>query len=277
MAVNRSGARSARSGRGRRRRVRRMDLRLDGKVALVTGASTGDRQGHRGRAGGQRGGGDAVVAQDRRPRGGGRRDPVGRPAPTSTCSRPTPASPTRPRPASRPRSARFGRVDILVNNAATNPYMGPIMDIDTGRFDKTVAVNWRGPLVWTPGRLAGLDGRSTAAWCSTSPRSAACRSSRRSASTTAPRRRSCTSPGTLALELSPGVRVQRHRSRPGQDRHGPGPVGAQRGGHRPPHAGRPAGRARRHRQRGRVPVQRRRVVDHRHHPGRRRRATAAAG
>jgi len=45
--------------------------------------------------------------------------------------------------------AAFGRVDILVNNAATNPYFGPTMDIDVARFDKTVAVNWRGPLTWT--------------------------------------------------------------------------------------------------------------------------------
>lgn len=44
---------------------------------------------------------------------------------------------------------RFGRVDILVNNAATNPYMGPAIDIDLGRYDKTFAVNLRGPLVWT--------------------------------------------------------------------------------------------------------------------------------
>ncbi len=44
---------------------------------------------------------------------------------------------------------RFGRLDILVNNAATNPYAGPIVGIDLARFDKTVAVNWRGPLVWT--------------------------------------------------------------------------------------------------------------------------------
>lgn len=44
---------------------------------------------------------------------------------------------------------RFGRLDILVNNAATNPYFGPLIDIDLPRWDKTVAVNLRGPLVWT--------------------------------------------------------------------------------------------------------------------------------
>jgi len=44
---------------------------------------------------------------------------------------------------------RFGSVDVLVNNAATNPYMGPTLEIDAGRFDKTVVVNWRGPLMWT--------------------------------------------------------------------------------------------------------------------------------
>jgi NAD(P)-dependent dehydrogenase (short-subunit alcohol dehydrogenase family) len=43
---------------------------------------------------------------------------------------------------------RFGGVDILVNNAATNPYFGPTLGIDPSKFDKTVAVNWRGPLVW---------------------------------------------------------------------------------------------------------------------------------
>src|SRR6266508_1538271 len=45
--------------------------------------------------------------------------------------------------------ARFGAVDILVNNAATNPYMGPSIDIDLPRYDKTMQVNLRGPLVWT--------------------------------------------------------------------------------------------------------------------------------
>jgi NAD(P)-dependent dehydrogenase (short-subunit alcohol dehydrogenase family) len=43
---------------------------------------------------------------------------------------------------------RFGSVDILVNNAATNPYFGPIMDLDVGRADKTVRVNQTGYLEW---------------------------------------------------------------------------------------------------------------------------------
>jgi NAD(P)-dependent dehydrogenase (short-subunit alcohol dehydrogenase family) len=46
----------------------------------------------------------------------------------------------------------FGTLDILVNNAATNPYMGPTIDIDLPRHDKTWQVNFRGPLVWS--RLA---------------------------------------------------------------------------------------------------------------------------
>jgi NAD(P)-dependent dehydrogenase (short-subunit alcohol dehydrogenase family) len=43
---------------------------------------------------------------------------------------------------------RFGGLDILVNNAATNPYMGRAIDIDLSRYDKTMEVNLRGPLVW---------------------------------------------------------------------------------------------------------------------------------
>jgi NAD(P)-dependent dehydrogenase (short-subunit alcohol dehydrogenase family) len=44
---------------------------------------------------------------------------------------------------------RFGGIDILVNNAATNPYYGRTIDIDLPRFDKIVEVNLRGPFVWT--------------------------------------------------------------------------------------------------------------------------------
>ena len=39
---------------------------------------------------------------------------------------------------------RHGRIDILVNNAAANPYYGHILDTDLGSFDKTVEVNLRG-------------------------------------------------------------------------------------------------------------------------------------
>ncbi len=40
--------------------------------------------------------------------------------------------------------ARFGRLDILVNNAATNPYYGHIADTDAAMIDKTLQVNIKG-------------------------------------------------------------------------------------------------------------------------------------
>lgn len=43
---------------------------------------------------------------------------------------------------------RFGRVDMLVNNAATNPYYGEMMGIDASRFGKILDVNLKGPLLW---------------------------------------------------------------------------------------------------------------------------------
>lgn len=38
----------------------------------------------------------------------------------------------------------FGKVDVLVNNAATNPYFGPMLDIEEGAWDKTFEVNTKG-------------------------------------------------------------------------------------------------------------------------------------
>ncbi len=40
--------------------------------------------------------------------------------------------------------SQHGRLDICVNNAATNPYFGHILDTDLGAFTKTVEVNIRG-------------------------------------------------------------------------------------------------------------------------------------
>jgi NAD(P)-dependent dehydrogenase (short-subunit alcohol dehydrogenase family) len=36
---------------------------------------------------------------------------------------------------------RFGSLDVLVNNAATNPYFGPLVDIDDERMRKTYEIN----------------------------------------------------------------------------------------------------------------------------------------
>ena len=44
---------------------------------------------------------------------------------------------------------RLGAVDILVNNAATNPHFGPLIDIDLGAWDKIFQVNLRGAFAWT--------------------------------------------------------------------------------------------------------------------------------
>lgn len=39
----------------------------------------------------------------------------------------------------------FGNVDIVVNNAATNPVFGPVVDTDETAFDKIMNVNVKGP------------------------------------------------------------------------------------------------------------------------------------
>lgn len=45
--------------------------------------------------------------------------------------------------------ARFGRLDLLVNNAGTNPAFGPLVELDHARFAKTVDVNVWAPVLWT--------------------------------------------------------------------------------------------------------------------------------
>jgi NAD(P)-dependent dehydrogenase (short-subunit alcohol dehydrogenase family) len=44
---------------------------------------------------------------------------------------------------------RFGRIDVLVNNAAVNPFFGPIIKAELSHFDKVFQTNVRGPWYWS--------------------------------------------------------------------------------------------------------------------------------
>jgi NAD(P)-dependent dehydrogenase (short-subunit alcohol dehydrogenase family) len=59
--------------------------------------------------------------------------------------------------------AEFGSVDVLVNNAGTNPYFGPMVDIDVPRAEKTVQVNQLSIILWTQAvwRASMRDGGGT--------------------------------------------------------------------------------------------------------------------
>ena len=121
-----------------------MDVSLEGKVALVTGASRGigkaiaagfadagakvmlssRKQPDLEAAAADIGGDVAVVAAH-----------VGKPEDAVACIDAT--------------IERFGGLDILVNNAGANPYFGATMEVDEARYDKTFEVNLRGPVFWT--------------------------------------------------------------------------------------------------------------------------------
>ena len=53
---------------------------------------------------------------------------------------------------------RFGSMDILINNAGTNPAFGPLIDQDHGRFAKIFDVNLWAPLLWTSLAVKGWMG-----------------------------------------------------------------------------------------------------------------------
>jgi NAD(P)-dependent dehydrogenase (short-subunit alcohol dehydrogenase family) len=121
-----------------------MELRLDGKVALVTGGSKGIG---RAIAASMAEAGARVMISSRKEdqlkeAAGSMSGEVawfaanaGDPEAAEACVAAT--------------IERLGGLDILVNNAATNPYMGPIIDIDVSRANKTAQVNQLGVLLWT--------------------------------------------------------------------------------------------------------------------------------
>ncbi len=121
-----------------------MELRLDGKVAVVTGASRGIG---RATAAALAGAGASVVLTSRK-QDALEEAAAGIDGETAVFAA-NAGEPEQAEACIAFAVERFGAVDVLVNNAATNPYMGPSIDIDLPRYDKTFQVNLRGPLVWT--------------------------------------------------------------------------------------------------------------------------------
>jgi NAD(P)-dependent dehydrogenase (short-subunit alcohol dehydrogenase family) len=58
--------------------------------------------------------------------------------------------------------ARFGKVDILVNNAATNPHFGPLVTASDSAWDKTFEVNLKGYFWMVRSVTEHLVGRASA-------------------------------------------------------------------------------------------------------------------
>jgi NAD(P)-dependent dehydrogenase (short-subunit alcohol dehydrogenase family) len=123
-----------------------MQISLEGKVALVTGASRGIGLAiARSYAAA---GADVMLTSRRQDALEAASDEIGTAGGQTAVHAANAGEPDQIAACVAATMDRFGRVDVLVNNAATNPYMGRAIDIDLPRFDKTWQVNYRGPVVW---------------------------------------------------------------------------------------------------------------------------------
>jgi len=121
-----------------------MELRLDGKVALVTGASRGIGKAI---AAAYADAGAKVMLTSRKAEGleKAAADMTGEVAWFAANA----GDPEAAQACVDETMKRFGGIDILINNAAANPFMGPLMKIETSHMDKIHQVNQRALILWT--------------------------------------------------------------------------------------------------------------------------------
>lgn len=126
-----------------------MELRLDNQVALITGGSRGIGKSMATTF--AKAGAKVMIVSRKAEALEEAANEINEAVGTAACTwfAANTGDPEAPATAVNETLERLGRLDVLVNNAATNPYAGPMIDVDLGRWDKTIQVNLTAPLMWS--------------------------------------------------------------------------------------------------------------------------------